>query len=120
MKIKRIEGDFTVCRVADFTGVSLEKEFCFAARTDEECSLVCATDDVPAETLAREDGWRALRVAGQLDFSLIGILADISGALAQAGVSMFAASTYDTDYVLVKENELPKALRALRGRGHTV
>lgn len=120
MKIKRIEGDFTVCRVAGFTGVSLEKEFCFAARTDEECSLVCRAEDVPANTTRREDGWRMFRIEGVLDFSLTGILAKIAALLAEEEIGIFAVSTYNTDYILVKKENEEKALGKLAGAGYEV
>ena len=94
--------------------------FYFTAQTDGECSLVCPIEDVPADTLAREDNWRAFRVRGPLDFSLIGILADISSLLARHGVSIFAVSTYDTDYILTKEVQFDKALTLLAQAGWTV
>ncbi len=94
--------------------------FCFAAKTDREFSLVCLTEYVPEETLEREDGWRAFRVAGTLEFSLIGILSRISDVLAEAGVGIFAMSTYQTDYILIKENQLEKGLDALRKAGYMI
>lgn len=75
MNIKRIDEDFSICKVADYTGVNLEADYCFWGKTDEEHSLVCATRDVPKQTLARDDGWCAFRLEGVLDFSLIGIYA---------------------------------------------
>ncbi len=90
----------------------------FAARTDNESSLVCETRHAPVGCAAREDGWRAFRVRGPLEFSLIGVLAEISGALAAEGISVFCVSTFDTDYVLVKEEKLEAALGALSRRGH--
>lgn len=88
-------------------------------RTATELSLVCDQAGVPAGVTA-ESGWRALRVAGPLDFSLTGVLAALAVPLAAAGVSIFALSTFDTDYVLVKEAALPAALEALRRAGHRV
>lgn len=91
--------------------------------TPEERSLVCMEGLVeqilPPGTQA-ENGWRALRVAGSLDFALVGILASIANPLAQARVSIFALSTYDTDYVLVKESELERAMAALTAAGFTI
>jgi uncharacterized protein len=89
------------------------------ARTPEELSIVCAAAAVPAGIKA-ERGWRSLRVAGRLDFSLTGVLASIAGPLAAADVSIFAVSTYDTDYVLVREQCLPAAIACLRKAGHEV
>ena len=88
-------------------------------RTAEELSIVCAASHVPAHVTA-ERGWRCLRVAGTLDFSLTGVLASIAGPLAEAGVSIFAISTHDTDYVLVREHALPAAIAALTAAGHDV
>jgi hypothetical protein len=75
---------------------------------------------VPAITVARSDGWRAFRVAGTLDFSLVGILAALSKTLADAGVGIFAISTFDTDYILTKAEDFDRALAALRAAGHDV
>lgn len=92
----------------------------FAANTGSEASLVCETSCIPAGCIAREDGWRAMRVMGTLDFSLIGILADITRLLKEAGISVFCVSTYDTDYVLVKEHKLGSAAAALSDSGYEV
>lgn len=113
MKLKLIDQRFSVCKVAEMAIIDWNAPFCFAARTDEECSLVCPEEHVPVETLAREDGWRAMRIEGVLDFSLIGILARIAGLLAEAGIPIFAVSTYNTDYVLLKEDQLDAAIKAL-------
>ncbi len=120
MDIKRISGDFTVCKVADFSGVKLEAEYCFIGKTARENSLVCRTEDVPANVAEREDGWRAFRIEGTLDFSLVGILADLSARLTEAGVSLFALSTYDTDTILVKRENEPRALDALGRAGYRI
>lgn len=116
--LELLSDDFTVCKVASLAGVSLEAPFVFTARTDEELSVVCRTGDAPEDCLAREDGWRALRVCGQLDFSLVGILAGLTAALAAAGVSVFALSTYNTDYILLRETQLSVAQAALAGAGY--
>jgi hypothetical protein len=87
--------------------------------TSAETSLVCVAALVPPDVQA-DAGWRAFVVAGPLDFSLTGVLLSIAQPLADAGVSIFALSTYDTDYVLVKESALPAAVAALTGCGHRV
>lgn len=89
------------------------------ARTSEELSLVCAADAVPSGVRA-EGGWRVLKVRGPLAFSLTGILAALAVPLARAEVSIFAVSTFDTDYLLVRQGQLAAALDALRAAGHTV
>ncbi len=110
MELKRIGGEFTVCRLLDVSGIDLELEYCFWAKTDEEISLVCRT----------EEGWRAFRIQGELDFSLIGILAGISSLLAKEKIGIFVISTYRTDYVLVKKEQYEKALEVLERAGYTV
>lgn len=85
-----------------------ESEYSFIGKTDEEKSLVCITDEVPANVIQRDDGWKAFRIQGVLDFSLIGILAKIAAALADNGISIFAVSTYNTDYVLMKRENYKK------------
>ena len=119
MKLKALEGEFTVCQVEDFSQVDWQSP-CFTARTDREWSLLCRTDKTPSNTTAREDGWRGMRVEGTLEFSLVGILSGLSGALARAGVSLFAVSTYDTDYLFVKKEQWPAAISALTAEGYTV
>ncbi len=119
MILKRIPYDFSVCQVPDFTPEMLILPFCFLARTDEENSLVCPTAAVPADLLAREDGWQALRIEGVLDFSLVGILAPIASLLAERRIPIFAVSTYNTDYVLVKAARMAEAIEALRSAGYT-
>ena len=91
--------------------------FVSITRTEEELSIVCDERFVPFEFVAVERGFRMLMVEGPLDFSLTGVMASIAGPLAEAGVSMFAISTYDTDYVLVREERLAEAVEALRGAG---
>lgn len=120
MKIKILEEQFSVCKVADYSCVDLERAYCFTGSTDEEHSLVCLTGQVPENTLEREDGWRAFRVEGVLDFSLIGILSDIAGVLAEEKIGIFVVSTYNTDYILVKEENFDRAVKALRMRGRWV
>jgi len=93
--------------------------FASVTRTPTETSVVCRSAVVP-EGVRAEAGWRALRVAGPLDFALVGILRSLLGPLADAGVSVFALSTFDTDYVLVREGALDEALVALAGVGHRI
>lgn len=87
--------------------------------TPEEISIVCEEGAAP-EGGEVASSWRVLRVAGELDFALLGILAGLTTTLARAHVSVFALSTYTTDYLLVREPTLPQALAALRAAGHTV
>ena len=88
--------------------------------TGSEISLVCESEKVPQGFTCREDNWRAFRVAGALDFSLVGVLAAISSALAEGGIALFALSTFDTDYILVKEKDRLAATAALKQKGYIV
>ncbi|WP_428264854.1 ACT domain-containing protein [Haliangium sp.] len=89
-------------------------------RSDRELSLVCWARALPADEPRPERIWRGLEISGPLDFDLVGILAAVAVPLAEAGVSIFAISTHDSDYVLVQEPQLATAIAALRDRGHTV
>lgn len=113
---------FAVCRLPPDAPVPRPPGACglFSVTiTGKELSVVlpewAAQEDWQAET-----GWRALEVAGPLDFSLVGVMASLSAPLAEAGISLFAVSTYDTDYVLVREDGLEAAKLALAAAGHTV
>ena len=120
MEIKALADLFSVCKVEAVTQIDLSRDFCFVAKTDEELSLVCPTKDVPAVTSTRDDGWRGFRIQGTLDFSLIGILAKISAILAEQRIGIFAISTYNTDYIFVKQDNFTKALQSLAEHGHKV
>ena len=120
MEIKALEQDFTVCQVADYAQVNWAAEFCFTGKTNEEFSLVCATGDVPANVIRRDDGWKGFRIQGVLDFSLVGILSKIATLLAKNDIPIFAISTYNTDYVLTKAEHCEKALEALKQAGYTI
>ena len=119
MIIKTIEEDFSICKVADYGAVDLSSPFIFTGSTDEEKSLVCPTRSVPANTVERDDGWRAFRIDGTLDLSLIGILAHISKVLAEGGIGIFAVSTYNTDYILTRSECFERALGLLRSAGYS-
>ena len=120
MEIKRIECDFSICKVAEIPENMLKEEYCFIGKTDEELSLVCLTSKVPENTTEREDGWKAFRIQGILDFSLIGILAPIAGILAENKVGIFAVSTYNTDYIFVKKENFEKAASFLLENGYSI
>lgn len=120
MRIQKLDDQFSVCKVADYSEVNLEDEYCFVGKTAEEKSLVCVTDHVPGNVTDREDGWRAFRIQGSLDFSLIGILSHISNVLAKNKIGIFAISTYDTDYILTKKENFYKAIKALEDAGYEI
>lgn len=118
MTLHVLPQEFSVCKTAAVP--ALPDGICFLARTDTEISVVCETRRIDFDAAAREDGWRALMVAGTLDFALIGILAKVTSVLAEAGISVFCVSTYDTDYVLVRSASLSAAVDALRAAGYSI
>lgn len=120
MEIKKLNQDFSVCKVTDYSLVNLNAEYSFIGKTDEEKSLVCITGDVPANVIERDDGWKGFRIQGVLDFSLVGILSEIAGILAENSISIFAISTYNTDYVLIKKENYQKALDILEHSGYEI
>ena len=91
----------------------------FIAKTYDELSIVCP-DSITLDSNETETGWAALEVLGPLGFSLTGILSNISGVLAAEKISIFAISTFDTDYVLVKQEAIRKAVSSLRKNGYRV
>ena len=120
LKIKLLKEEFSICKVDDLSQVSLTDEFVFISKTDEEISLVCKYNSVPSNTTVCNDGWRAFRLEGELDFSLTGILSKLSSLLAEKQISIFAISTYNTDYILVKIYDLEKAIAVLQYRGYEI
>lgn len=120
MQLKKLPYDLTVCKVASTADIDLSREFYFIGKTDEELSLVCKTDDVPEHTLQQDDGWRGFRIEGVLDFSLIGILSKLSAILADHRIGIFAVSTYNTDYILVKAENFDHAMEVLASAGYEV
>lgn len=120
MELKKLDFELTVCKVADISGLDLSKEFYFIGKTDEEISLVCITKDAPENTAERDDGWRGFRIEGVLDFSLIGILSKLSSLLAENKIGIFAVSTYNTDYILVKSENFEKAEKVLAEAGYVI
>ena len=120
MKIRWLPWRLTVCKTENMEQIDLKKEFFFIGKTDEELSLVCKTEDTPARTVEREDGWRGFRIEGVLDFSLVGILSRLSGILAENRIGIFAVSTYNTDYILVKEENCGRASQVLAAAGYEI
>ncbi len=120
LRMVALEPDFSVCKVEDYSRLDLGQPFVFTGSTDEEKSLVCPTAIVPQNTVERDDGWKALRIMGILDFSLIGILARISGILAENRIGIFAVSTFNTDYIFVKKNDFDKSIKALEDAGFSI
>jgi hypothetical protein len=120
MEIRELNYKLTICKLKSIDDIDISKEFYFIGKTDEEISLVCKTEEVPENIVERDDGWKGFRIQGVLDFSLVGILSKLSGILADNGIGIFAVSTYNTDYILVKEENYSKALIALTNAGYTL
>lgn len=120
MKIQRVHQDFSICQVEDYSLVDLESKYCFIEKTDEEKSLVCLTNEVPSNVIRRDDGWRAFCIQGILEFSLIGILSKIVSILADHHISIYAVSTYNTDYIFLKKENYQKGLEVLEAASYQV
>ena len=120
LRLSLFPSEYAVCQLppdTDFPSWVRGGELLSLTRTADELSIVCLSSLVPADVKA-EYGWRAIKVLGSLDFSLVGVLASLAGELTQANVSIFALSTYDTDYILVKANMIDRAIITLRKAGH--
>ena len=119
-KLKILDSEFTIHKMDPNKKIPanlLVDEFCWIGRTDEELSIVCkSTTEINSKI--KDDGWSCIKIMGPLDFSEIGILANISTLLAKAHISIFALSTYDTDYILVKSEHVKKAILALASGGY--
>ena len=122
MKITVLNGTYAVARLSgnhEIPTWATTGSFFSISKTPDELSVVCSQDLVP-KVVKCETNWRVLKVEGPLDFGLTGILASIANPLADAGISIFALSTFDTDYVMVKADRLPSAEQALRDAGFCV
>jgi hypothetical protein len=122
LRLSLLIGHMSVCRLnpaAEIQDWAMASGFLSITRTEDELSVVCPEEAVP-EDARSEGGWRVLQLEGPFEFSEVGVLASVVGPLAEADVSVFAVSTYDTDYVLVKAKQLEAAVSALRARGHEI
>ncbi len=119
--LERVPGTYAVLRLGPDEPVPLDRlgAFYSVTRTGGETSVVLPEEHVPPGALA-EEGFALLRVQGELDFALTGIMAALTLPLAAAGISIFAISTFDTDYLLLRETQLPEALATLAAAGHGV
>jgi hypothetical protein len=114
--------DFAVCKLGPEAAIppwATGGEFFSITHTADELSVVCRQDSVPAGICCDRD-WRCLRVAGAMPFSIVGVVAALTAALAEAGISVFVVSTFDTDYLLAKQKDWANALEALRRAGYTI
>jgi hypothetical protein len=120
MELQQLGRDFSVCKLDSAATVDVIKEFTFVSITDDEISLVCETSCIPSNATDVESGWKGLKISGIQDFGMIGVIAKISGLLAEQGISIFVISTFNTDYVLLKEATYDKALGTLRTHGYSI
>ena len=120
MELEILKQDFSICKINAATQIDFTDEFCFIGKTDEELSLVCSTACVPKEVIECDSGWKGFRIQGKLDFSLTGILAGLTKILAENNIGIFAVSTYNTDYILVREKALEQAIKALKIAGNEI
>jgi hypothetical protein len=121
VKLTVLSGEFSVWRLdADAPQPSIESgTFLSITRTEDELSVVTSSSKMP-DGASAETGWRCLKVEGPLAFDMTGVLAALSAPLAEAGIPIFAVSTYDTDYLLVKATDLPRTLEVLKQAGHSI
>ena len=120
MKIKTFDYELSIVKLKDVKDIDTKIGFYFLAKTNDEISLVIKSEDVPETAIYREDGYKAFRIDGELDFSLVGILADITSVLAENKIPVFAVSTFNTDYILVKSEFFDKALRLMQDNGYVI
>lgn len=119
MDLISLDYNLTVCKVPSVNDLDLGEEFFFVGRTDEEISLVCLTESTPENTVDRNDGWKAFKVQGVLDFSLIGVLSNLTTILAENKIGVFVVSTFNTDYILVKSENFERSKHILALAGYS-
>lgn len=126
LTLEVLAGGFTIYRLpsdAPIPATGNDSGFMSITRTEDELSLVMRSDHKVSEWMVSaktDQGWSCLKVRGPLDFSLTGILASLASPLAEAGIPIFAISTFDTDYLLLKTDALSEATQVLRSKGHQV
>lgn len=119
--VELLPNTVAVCRLAPDAAIPewAQGEFVSITRTQEELSIVCRQDDVPGDVRA-ERNRRCLRIVGQLDFSLVGVIARLTKVLADASISVFVVSTYETDYFLVRQVDADRTIEALEEAEYSV
>ena len=119
MELKILKQNFSICKVKEINNINIDNEFLFIGKTDDEISIVCAEECIPINYTDISENWKCIKIIGTLDFSLIGILSKISTILAENNISIFVVSTYNTDYVLVKEDKIDLAKKCLEEKNYT-
>lgn len=120
MTLQKLPYDFTVCKITSVNTVDFDDSFVFVSKTEEELSLVCKSGKVPDNCTHAESGWKGFQIQGVLDFSMIGVLADISAVLKENNISIFVISTYNTDYIFVKSENFEKSAALFANKGYAV
>lgn len=123
LKLTILQGKYAICRLSPTAALPhwlVKAEFFSVTRTREELSVVALQDEPVSEEITCSRDWRILKIEGPLDLSMIGLIAGVSEIFKDAGIPIFTLSTYDTDYILIKEDNLRKGIRALEGNGHDV
>ena len=121
MQLRRLTDVFSVCRLSPKSALPAYSSdgFFSLTRTSEEVSVVCREQDAPPDCV-QERGWRGIQVVGPIPFTMVGVLHSLTAPIAQAGISLFAISTYDTDYLLVKVQDFERAIQVLKAAGHEI
>lgn len=122
LNMRLLQEKYGVCRLEineEIPKWAINSQFYSITKTQDELSIVCPQNNIPSN-IKYEDNWRILKVEGPLDFSLIGILSSISTILANNKISIFAISTYDTDYILVKDKDVENAIKVLSNENYHV
>ena len=120
MELIIIKHEFAICKLNDLSEIDYTNEFFFIGKTDEEVSLVCMIDSIPNNTIVYDKTWKAFKIEGVLDFSLIGILSSISKVLAENKIGIFAISSFNTDYIFTKAENFNYAIDVLRDAGFEI
>lgn len=120
MELIIIKHEFAICKLNDLSEIDYTNEFYFIGKTDEEVSLVCMIDSIPNNTIVYDKTWKAFKIEGVLDFSLIGILSSISKVLAENKIGIFAISSFNTDYIFTKAENFNYAIDVLRDAGFEI
>ena len=114
LDVEIIENEFSICKLSDFKDLNFNDEFTFFSKTDNEISLVCKSDNVPKNCIECEHGFGCFRIKGILDFSIVGLIAKISTILAENKIVIFVVSTFNTDYIFVKKENLKKSIDLIK------
>lgn len=113
MNLKILNNTFSICQIESIDNINLNEDFLFIGKTNEEISVICDTNSIPKNSIKVDNNWKCIKIDGVLDFSLIGILSKISAILADNNIGIFVVSTYNTDYILVREENIERAKKCL-------